>query len=375
MNAASPRPALRLERYAPAHSAAARAFNQRMREAGADVDFLLPEEAPAPPASSPIIRTHHLVLDGDNSARGGVIVQSQPHWIAGETHAVWNLQAPISEGVADRRYGFVAPFLLQALLGENPLLYAVGMGAAMRPFPRLLKAQRFRLREIPFRFRVCDAPAFLREIRALGASAPRRILRGVAELSGLGAWGLRALQAVRTLRPMGGNASAESMASFGSWADEVWQRARGAYRWCAVRSADVLNALYPAGRERITRLRIRSQGATIGWAVGLTTHAHDHKHFGTLRIGTIVDCLAAPLHALHVVQAAAAALREGGVQLVVTNQSHPSWVAALDRSGFLSGPSNYLCGASAALDARVTPDGEEAGIGITRGDGDGIANL
>jgi hypothetical protein len=137
----------------------------------------------------------------------------------------------------------------------------------------------------------------------------------------------------------------------------------------------VLDALYPPERPRLLRLRVRSPGATRGWAVVMVTKARAHKHFGTLRVGTIVDCLAAPADARAVLEGATATLRAEGAQLIVTNQSHAGWVAACRRVGFLPGPSNYLYGASPALTKRAAIERHARGIGITRGDGDGIVNL
>jgi len=372
-NTAAP---LRLERYASLHETAARAFNQRMRTAHAPIDFLLPEEA-SPPVTNgldaPITKHQYVLLEGE-TARGGVIIQEQPHWVAGETRTVWNVQSPLSEGIADRKYGFVAPFLMKELLRRHPLIYSVGMGSASMPFPRLLKALRWRLTEVPFFFRVCNPRRFLREIRAIRSNTARRLLFDVAAFSGLGGLGIRALHALMSRSPAGGSAAAEQINTFGEWADDVWERAKSDYRLCAVRNQSTLNCLYPTKLDRLMKLQIRLRGRTIGWAVVLTTRLQDHKYFGSLQLGTIVDCLAPPHYAPHVVQAAVSALEDLAVDLIVSNQSHRTWTAAFKRSGFLSGPSNYLfAGAGKLLELAPTSIGDFAHI--NRGDGDGIVNL
>ena len=55
------------------------------------------------------------------------------------------------------------------------------------------------------------------------------------------------------------------------------------------RDAATLDQLYPPSDPRF--LRVRAVG---GWAVLLDTRMQDHKQFGDMRVGTIVDCLAPP---------------------------------------------------------------------------------
>jgi len=116
-------------------------------------------------------------------------------------------------------------------------------------------------------------------------------------------------------------------------------------------------------------------GNTAGWAILLVTHRPDHPRFGGLRVGTIVDCMAPRRWAGHVVQSAKAALQDLRVDLIVSNQSHRVWTDSFQHAGFLSGPSNYLFGASRKLaELAYLPAGWEH-ANINRGDGDGIVNL
>ena len=77
----------------------------------------------------------------------------------------------------------------------------------------------------------------------------------------------------------------------------------------------------------------------------------DHKQFGDMRVGTIVDCLAPPADAPAVMRAAAALLEARGVDLIISNQLHAAWSNALVHAGFLRGPSNYLLALSPAFAA------------------------
>jgi hypothetical protein len=134
--------------------------------------------------------------------------------------------------------------------------------------------------------------------------------------------------------------------------------------------------LYPAGSDRFIRLRVDERGAAVGWAVLLDTPMSGHPYFGNLRVGSIVDCLAAPEAAGAVVEHAVRVLTDRGVDLVVTNQAAACWRNALQRAGFLPGPSRVLFAASPAL-ARHLPPGQDglSQFHLNRGDGDGPINL
>jgi len=73
-----------------------------------------------------------------------------------------------------------------------------------------------------------------------------------------------------------------------------------------------------------------------------------------------------------VVRAAVDALDREGVDIILSNQSHPAWCAALRRNAFLSIPSNFVFAPSPRLGERiraVDPDGRD--VHLTRGDDGG----
>jgi hypothetical protein len=140
----------------------------------------------------------------------------------------------------------------------------------------------------------------------------------------------------------------------------------------AERASGTLNQMYPASSTRFVRIKVGEQG----WAVLLDTQMENHRHFGDLRVGTIADCLARPELASATVLAAARALEERGVDLIVSNQAHRDWVAALRRAGFLPGPSNFVFAASKQLAQTLAPfETVCREIHLNRGDGDGPVNL
>jgi hypothetical protein len=69
-------------------------------------------------------------------------------------------------------------------------------------------------------------------------------------------------------------------------------------------------------------------------------------------------------------------LKAAGVDLIVTNQSEQHWTAALNKTGYLAGPSNYIFFASKQIDEILNPlDVTKVKTHFNRGDGDGPINL
>jgi hypothetical protein len=87
----------------------------------------------------------------------------------------------------------------------------------------------------------------------------------------------------------------------------------------------------------------------------------------------VVDCFAAPENAPAVVQAATEVLQGAGFDMIVTNQSNATWGQALERAGFLKGPSNFVFATSPQLSELLSPfETAKVQTHLTRGDGDGL---
>jgi hypothetical protein len=92
-----------------------------------------------------------------------------------------------------------------------------------------------------------------------------------------------------------------------------------------------------------------------------------------LRVGQIVDALAKPDDAHYVIAAAVQALKRQGADIAICNHSHGAWVTAMDHTGFLPGPSNFIFAAPPKLAAMMTPFEDYQGrLFFTRADGDGL---
>ncbi len=354
----------RVELVQAEHLPAVRAFNARMRAKNVPSAFLISEHPAAPDPALPVRYRQMVLLEG-GEVRGGYLAQLQDFRAGGETVQAMGYQAPISEGIVEKKYAPVGMILIKHALGSTSYVYAVGMGGIEQPLPRLLKGMGWRVELMPFLFHARRPARVLRQVAPLRTTWWRRIGAAIAASSGTGTLALRAAQFPRVRKPRG--ITTEPFEGFESWADVLWERCRGQHGICAVRNAAVLNQLYPAG-GRFRTLRLRSEGEIAAWAVVFETTYRNHKFFGDLRVGTIVDVLAPPEYMAATARCATDALRDLDTDLIITNQRDRRWVDAFRGAGFLPGPSNYVLALSPAFL-------KEERVHITRGDGDGMVNL
>jgi len=368
-----------IEPYSEKHVAAVKSLNVRLAAGGVGKEFLLPEAAdpydPEAAHKQPVYRKHFVAVE-NGAVRGGYLIQWQDFWIGGKVRRLGGYQFPLSEGIIDKKYTAVGMLILNHAIRANSLLFTVGMGGLDLPLPRMLKAAGWRLGLVPFRFHANHASRFFRQVSALRTTGARRMLMDALAITGIGWAGMRLLE-LRSKRAAknGGPVHVETVREFAGWADEVWERSRDGYHFVAVRNRAALRLLYPLEESRYIRLKMLRGSEVIGWVVALDSQMRGNKHFGDLRVGTILDCLAPTEHAAAVIRAAADALDSMGVDLTVSNQQHGVWLEALEQAGFLAGPSNYGFGTSKALTGLLGAGERERQIHLTRGDGDGRVNL
>jgi hypothetical protein len=363
-----------IEKYTREHVPAVRDFNRRLKTGG-EREFEFPErEIPEwlPQLNGRRIYQEFFLAVDQGLVRGGYILKRQDFSFRGKIQPIGYYSLPLSEGLINKAYALVGTQLVLDAVRREPLLYGLGIGGLELPLPRMLKAMGWGMRAVPFYFRVARPSRFLKNIRPLRTTVVRRFALDFAAFSGLGWAAIRALQMRVSQR-----AKWNIVAEFSSWADELWERAKAPYGMVAVRDSSTLRILYPAENSRFTRLQVMTaDGRTAGWAVTLNTQMEDNRYFGNMRVGTIADCFAAPEDAPTVIDAATAALEAAGVDLIVSNQSHDAWCAALSQGGFREGPSNFFFAASKELAAVLKPpDATFTAIHLTRGDGDGPIHL
>lgn len=356
----------------PEYSTAVADFNRRMRERKAPTSFLLSEELLREEDSPSSIRRHQFLAFDSDHVRGGVIELDQPGWLNGEPVRALNFQSPLSEGIADSKHASVGLQIVRFMQHRSPAVYIVGMGSTTNPLPRLLKAAGWSLKDIPFLYRVHSANAFLRELQPLRSTRAKRMAADLARWTGIGALGLAVkyrsrVKTVGTLRVQ---------QTWGDWADELWSRARPNCSFAVNRDRRSLEWMYPSGDPR-TRIFLVEKGTDpVGWGVCFDTRMKENRYFGNMRVGSILDCVAAPGHEAETATLVDRQLGLDGCDLTLINHSHADWVNAFRRAGFSAGPSNYLLGMSKRLTAAIeSAPGGESRMHITRGDGDGRVHL
>jgi hypothetical protein len=364
---------LRFETFAEHHLPAVLDFNQRMAEGRAASDFLLPTamEAGRTPPDDPIQWTRYVVLDGD-LVRGGVLAMEQPGWLNGQDVRALNFQSPLSEGIVDPKYSIVAMQMVKFMQKQADAVFMVGMGAIDRPLPKLLVASGWSVRPVPFLFRVHRAGNFLRELQMFRTSPLKRIAATVARFTGLGPVGL----ALKQRQKNTGQGNIRQVTSWGDWADEIWQRCREQCSFAVRRDRRTLESLYPISDPRTRILVIERDDKPVGWSVCFNTRLVEHRHFGNLQVGSILDCLADPGAMAVTAVLTDREMASQGADLVLVNHSHAEWVRAFRDAGFLNGTSNYMLAMSKRLTGsiRTAPHGEDR-VHVTRGDGDGRIHL
>jgi hypothetical protein len=368
---------IQIQRAKPDDMPAVRAFNARLR-AGGITDFKLPETAVStwltPDGVYPLFEELWLAKDGP-AVRGGYVLKYQPFRVGQETLGIGYLYSPVSEALVDSRFGALGLQILLHAQRRQPLLYCLGMGGLDRPLPRLLQASGWSLAPVPFLFYPARPAVVLRELPLLQRTRGRALAAKALAASGLAWLGLRAWQAVRQAAPPPGVEVTE-IQNFDEWVDDLWEAAGAHYTFIAERTLPALNRLYPPGHPRFLKLQVRRQGKMAGWAVALDTPMRESRHFGNLRVGSVVDGLAAPGEEDATAAGVTTFLRQRGVDVLVTNQAHQAWVKAFRRAGWLPGPSNFIFAAAPPLAALLQPWPHTcAQAHLTRGDGEGPTHL
>lgn len=378
-----------VQRFEEHHVDAVKAFNARIAakveeleaRLGGAAHSRLPESiVPTwlPPVEGSALREEHFVAVEGDEVRGGYTLKFQDFSCRGETRTMAGWHEPVSEGIIDKKYGAVGMILLRGAMKTEPHLYCTAMGGIDTVLPRFLKAMQWKLALSSFHFYIHRPYRFFRGLRHLRRDPVKALALDAAAFLGVAWAGVRTMQAWRRRRRASGRWTVES--SFGDWADEVWERSRGRYSVVAVRSADVLRRLFPNPDRRFgpdigpcyVVLRVEAGGATVGWALVMRSQMRNNPYFGDLRVGAIVDCLAAPEDAPAVIAAANEYLEAEDVDLTYTNQFSRDWQDALRDTGYLRGPSNYGLALAPASAAPLEPLWEVLpSIHITRGDGEG----
>ncbi|HEX5431829.1 MAG TPA: hypothetical protein VFW83_07680 [Bryobacteraceae bacterium] len=349
---------------------AVRQFNRRVAFAGGEHSIKLPDTPE--PSLLPMMEGSgfgqecFVAMEGP-AVRGGYILYRQMWNIDGKTIAVANAMRPISEGVVNPAYGLVGVRLHHDALEREPMMFGLGLGPD-GPMTKILKATGWEIWEVPFYFKILNGSRFVRNFQPLRQTRTRALLMDLAARSGLASAGAGFVRMLSSRKPAKGIV-VEEIADFSAWADQIWDRSRRSYSALQVRDRDILNRLF-AGRDEFVRLKISNGERAAGWAV-LDRVSSNRARFGEMNVWAIMDCLAAPEDAPSVMRGAAAYLEGRRVDLVISNQSHPTWQKALRSAGFFQGPSTFLFASAPALTKFLhAADPLRQRMHFTRGGGD-----
>jgi hypothetical protein len=351
-----------------------KAFAERLR-AGGEPHYDLPKKwAPELLQTSAGISYEPILLVQDGEVRGGYSLKHQSFLVNGTILKIaCGPQLPLSEGLVNPRYASVGLLLIKDAMQYQPLLYSLGMGGWEQPFVKVLQGFGWSMMAVPFYFKVLNASSFFENIRYLKSRPGGALAADLLGKSGIGWLGTRLAQ----MRPprLGSSVEVYPVDEFGSWADELWERSLGSYSLIAVRNRQTLSALFRSG-SRFISLRVARRGRTLGWVALLDTQMSGHEHFGNMRVGSVIDCLAEPEDSTAVVAAATQFLEQRKPDLIVTNQSHAEWGRSFVRNGYLPAPSNFILALSPPLAQKLQPLEQcRSQIHMTRGDGEGPQNI
>jgi hypothetical protein len=374
---------LRIVPYAAEHEDAVRTFNARLAAKNLDTTVYstvfptshVSDWLPKRPGSD-LYQEQFLAIDDQSIVRGGYILKHQTFLVRGNLLSLAAFRLPISEGIADRRFINVAVSLYADAIARQPYLFGLGGGGYGLPAVKFLLTAGWQPTMVPFWFRIVRPNVFLDNIAALRTSLLRRRMCDLLKCSGLGWLAIRGIQGIIRNYRSSARVNYEIVDQFSDWVDDVWQQCKGHYSLIPLRDRRVLDVLYPKGNERFKRLKIMRDGKVVAWAALLNTSMSDHKQFGNMRVGTLVDCLAKPDDARDVVACSRDYLMENGADLLISNQANQAWGRALKECGFLEGPSNLPFVAAPKLAALLQPFKEIAkGFHLNRGGGDGPIHL
>jgi hypothetical protein len=361
-----------IQPYREEHENAVKAFNQRLRAATSDRSLVFYEQSN--PAwlpqieGSPLYNQYFVALE-DGAVRGAYALKYERFFLGGQgEYTVACFHHPLSEGIINRSYSAVGSQLLRDAICREPILYALGMGGYDRPLAKMLKVSGWNLQLVPFFFRVVHPYGFLRQMNALRQSPWRRWLMDLGAFSGTGWLAVTAAQNAKRLRGSVAPFEMAEIDEFPAWTDSLWLEAKDAYRLASVRDHQTISCLYPPSDRHLTKLCVSQQGKPIGWAV-VGERRRDPK-FGSLRVGSIVDCWAHPENAAQVTLAATQTLERKGMDLIVSNQSHQQWCRALRGCGFFQAESNFIFATSKKLSALL--QGKLSDFHLNRANGDGL---
>ena len=318
-----------------------------------------------------------ILTENKTTVRAGYSLKSQWFKINDTLLQIGNYYRPVSAGLFNKKYNICGVLLVNDAHKRYPNIFSLGMGGASEALPKLLKGLNWNLQKIPFFFKVCRPLPFLKNIRYLKGTKLKSFIIMLMANSGLGWLCIKFFFLIVSLfyirlkkKPY---IVVKEIETFDQDLDFVWEKTKQYSSFIAVRNCKYLKALY--SDKRFIKLKFFDDNEVVGWSICLCTNLHDHKQFGHMRLGSIIDCLSLKNYERSIIDKSSEILKKKGVDLIVSNQSHIFWKDALKTNSFINGPSNFIFASSKELSDKLVNNIKLDDMHITRGDGDGHINL
>ena len=343
------------------------------------IGFGLPVPTSRYSRTNDFIQERNFILtENKTTVRAGYTLKSQWFKVNDSLLQIGYYYRPVSAGLFNKKYNICGVLLVNDAQKRYPNIFSLGMGGISEALPKLLKSLNWKLQKVPFFFKVLNPNSFLKNIRYFKNTKLKSFFIMLMMYSGLGWLFIKFIFQVSTLfnfrLKKEYNLTVKEMEVFDQELDLVWENSKQYNSFAAVRNCEYLKMLY--ADKRFIKLKFIDNNKIVGWSISLCTKLDNHKYFGHMRLGSIVDCLSLKGYEKSIICKTSKVLKYKEADLIVSNQSHIFWKNALKMNSFINGPSNYIFALSKILSDKLLDDKKSKDyIHLTRGDGDGPINL
>ena len=352
-------------------------FNKELE--GNGIGFRLPFPASRSLRSEDFIFERKFILtENKTTVRAGYTLKYQWFKVNDALIQIGSCHNPITAGLFNKKYNICGVLLLHDAQKKNANLFCLGMGGYSEALPKLLKGMNWNFQTIPFFFKVCNPRPFLINIRYLKRTKLKSFIITLAANSGLGWLSLKFIFLFVSLFNIRFKKEpyieTKEIEIFDQGLDFVWENTKQYNAFIAVRNCNYLKTLY--SDKKFIKLKFLDKNKIVGWSISLCTKLQDHKQFGYMKLGSIVDCLSLKGYESSIINKTSKMLKRKGADLIVSNQSHIFWKNAFKMNFFINGPSNFIFSSSKLLSDKLMSNIKlQDHIHLTRGDGDGPIHL
>ena len=327
-----------------------------------------------------ILKNSFILIENKITVRAGYTLKCQWFKVKDKLLQIGYYYRPVSAGLYNKKYNICGVMLLNDAQKKYPNLFSLGMGGYSEPLPKLLKSLNWKLQKVPFFFKILNPNSFLKNIQYLKNTKLKSFFITLLLYSRLGWLSIKFIFQVLSLFNF--RSKEKNSLNFKEMKaidpdpdlDLVWENSKQFNSFVAVRNHEYLKILY--SDKRFIKLKFIDDNKIVGWSISLCTKLDNHKHFGYMRLGSIVDCLSLKGYEKSIISLTSKILKDKEADLIVSNQSHIFWKSAFKMNSFIRGPSNYIYALSKILSDKLMSDKKlKDYIHLTRGDGDGPIHL